>query len=311
MKSLPALAVVSAIILVMIGASVCGSELTPAGAASTITPETPCIGAPAPNHFQHVILVMEENHSFKQVIGPEAYQTGLARSCGLAAASYAVTYPSLPNYIALTSGAVPASVAGRDCEPTGGCLTNRRSIFTQSRSWKVYAESMPSACSRANTANGLYVPRHTAAPYFTGVVGCAQKDVPLGTPTAGALHHDLTVGGLPRFAVIAPNTTDDAHGGCLTCADRWLARWLPAIIRSRAYQSGSTAVFITYDSDDGNSQNHIPTVVVAPSVPEGTVVKTRFTHYALLRTMEDILGLKGHLGGAATARSMAPGFRLG
>ena len=65
-----------------------------------------------------------------------------------------------------------------------------------------------------------------------------------------------------------------------------------------------------YDSDNGGSQNHVATIVVAPSVPKGTVVETRFTHYSLLRTEEDILGIASHLGGAATAPGMAAGFHL-
>jgi hypothetical protein len=35
-----------------------------------------------------------------------------------------------------------------------------------------------------------------------------------------------------------------------------------------------------------------------------------FSHYSLLRTTEDLLGLRGHLGRAASALSMAPAFRL-
>ena len=253
---------------------------------------------------------MEENHSYKQVIGPAKYQTALAGRCGLASNDYAITYPSLPNYVALTSGTVPSNIAGRDCTPSGGCVTDRPSIFTQSGSWKVYAESMPTPCSRQNTPDGLYVPRHTAAPTSPGWWRVRRRTCRWARRRRERCTMISPSGALPRFALIAPNTTDDAHGGCLTCADNWLARWMPAIINSRAYQSGSTAVFITYDSDNGGSQNHVATIVVAPAVPKGTVVETRFTHYSLLRTEEDILGIAGHLGGAATAPSMAAGFHL-
>ena len=104
-------------------AAAAGIALNSAGAASTISPATPCIGAVAPHTYQHVILIMEENHSYKQVIGPAKYQTALAGRCGLASNHYAITYPSLPNYVALTSGAVPSNIAGRDCTPSGGCVT--------------------------------------------------------------------------------------------------------------------------------------------------------------------------------------------
>ena len=224
------------------------------------------------------------------MIGRAPYQTAVAKACGQAANMHAEAYPSLPNYVAMTSGAVPAPVVGRDCQPTGGCVATSESIFSQTAgSWRVYAESMPANCSRANTSDGLYVPRHTAAPYFTDLAGaCLKRQLPLGTTTTGALASDLRAGTLAAFSLVAPNTTNDAHGGCISCADAWLARWIPRIVASPAYQDGSTAVFVTYDSDDKSSKNHIATMVIAPSVKPGTVALGAYNHYSMLRTIEDI-----------------------
>jgi phosphatidylinositol-3-phosphatase len=277
--------------------------------AQSATPANPCVGATAPGHYSHVIVIPEENHSFKQVEGPAPYETSLARTCGLASNMYGEMYPSLPNYIAMTSGNIPSGISGHDCVPGGKCLSSARSIFSQVESWKVYAESMPSNCYKQNTSNGLYVPRHTAAPYFTSLSGCSSDDVPLGTTGSGAFQADLKSGNLAQFSIVTPNTTDDAHGGCLACADRWLQTWIPKIVASPAYQNGSTAIFITYDTDNKSAKNHIYTSVVAPSVTPGTVVSTRYNHYAMLRTIEDILGVP-HLGAAATAPSMQTAFHL-
>ena len=277
--------------------------------AESATPANPCVGSTAPGHYSHVIVIAEENHSFNQVEGPAPYETSLARTCGLASGMYGEMYPSLPNYIAMTSGNIPSGISGRDCTPGGSCVSSAQSIFGQVASWKVYAESMPSNCDKQNTSNGLYVPRHTAAPYFTSLAGCSTNDVPLGTTTSGAFQADLKSGGLPEFSLVAPNTTDDAHGGCLSCADKWLQTWMPKIIASPAYQNGSTAVFITYDTDNKSAGNHIYTSVIAPAVKPGTVVSTRYNHYAMLRTIEDLLGVS-HLGAAATAPSMQTAFHL-
>jgi hypothetical protein len=81
------------------------------------------------------------------------------------------------------------------------------------------------------------------------------------------------------------------------------------ILRSSQYRAGRTALFITYDEDDSHAANHILTVVVAPHVPAGSRSATRFNHYSLLRTTEEMLGL-GTLGAAARARSMRPAFGL-
>jgi phosphatidylinositol-3-phosphatase len=277
--------------------------------AQSATPANPCLGSTAPGHYSHVIVIPEENHSFTQVEDTAPYQASLARTCGLASDMYGEMYPSLPNYIAMTSGTIPAGISGHDCVPGGKCLSSARSIFNQVESWKVYAESMPSNCYRKNTSNGLYVPRHTAAPYFTDLANCSANDVPLGTTSSGAFQADLKSGNLPQFAMVTPNTTDDAHGGCLQCADKWLQTWIPKIVASPAYQNGSTAIFITYDTDNKNAKNHIYTAIVAPSVKPGTVVSTRYNHYAMLHTIEDMLGLPC-LGSAATAPSMQTAFHL-
>ncbi|MGN6380501.1 MAG: alkaline phosphatase family protein, partial [Gaiellales bacterium] len=55
---------------------------------------------------------------------------------------------------------------------------------------------------------------------------------------------------------------------------------------------------------------HVPTLVVAPSVRPGTVVSTPFTHYSLLRTTEQLLGVANPLGGARSARGMRVAFGL-
>ena len=283
---------------------------TGAHAATHLTATAPCAGSAAPATYQHVILIMEENHSYNQVIGPEPYQTSLSKACGVAADYTGITYPSLPNYIALTSGAIPSGIAGKDCTPSASCESTAPSIFSQVPSWKVFAESMPGNCSLQNSSNGLYVPRHTAAPYYKTLAGCATNDVPLGTATSGAFVSALSSGNLPAFSLVAPNTTDDAHGGCETCADNWLKTWIPKIVASPAYQNGSTAIFITYDSDNKSAKNHVATLVIAPSVVPGTCAKTAFSHYSLLRTEEDILGISTHLGAAATAAPMESAFNL-
>jgi len=60
-------------------------------------------GIPRPDH---VVIVIEENHAYTQVIGVAAapYINSLAAGGALMTASYAITHPSQPNYIAFFSG---------------------------------------------------------------------------------------------------------------------------------------------------------------------------------------------------------------
>src|SRR5258708_10315432 len=56
--------------------------------------------------FSHVVLVVEENHSYSEVIGNASmpYLNSLASQYGLATQYFADAHPSLPNYLVLTTG---------------------------------------------------------------------------------------------------------------------------------------------------------------------------------------------------------------
>jgi hypothetical protein len=90
------------------------------------------------------------------------------------------------------------------------------------------------------------------------------------------------------------------------------------ILASKAYTSGKTAVFVTWDEDamfentlcPALDCDHLAALVISPSVRRAMRSAAAFSHYSLLRTTEDLLGLRRHLGKAASALSMAPAFRL-
>ena len=186
-------------------------------------------------HISHVIWIVMENRSYSQVIGAP-YISTLASQCGVATNVHNVSHPSLPNYIAMTSGRAMGQLPRTDC-PTF-CPVSGPSIFTQTRSWRVYAESMPGNCVRHNA--GSYVVHHTAAPYYVSVTNCVTNDVPL---TA------LNLAALPSFSLIVPNVRNDMHesSSSVSAGDSWLRTHLGAILASAAYRSGSTVVFLTWD----------------------------------------------------------------
>ena len=99
------------------------------------------------------------------------------------------------------------------------------------------------------------------------------------------------------------------HDCSIATGDAWLSSFLGKVFSSSQYEAGRTAVFVTWDEDDGSHGNHIATLVAAPSVVPGTVSSTRFNHYSMLRTTEEMLGL-GLLGNATSAASMRNAFNF-
>lgn len=242
-----------------------------------------------------------ENESYASLVGNRAapYLARLSRECGLATNYHAVSHPSLPNYVAATSGDTWGIT---DDSPPAAHPIARASIFSQvaaaRRTWRSYEESMPSRCDL--TSSGEYAVKHNPAAYYTGIrAACRRWDVPLGTLQR-----------LPSFAFVTPNLCHDMHDCPVSAGDAWLARFLPAILASPSYRSGSTAVFITFD-EGTDSANHVATLVVSPSTRPGTTSPQRFDHYSLLKTTEQLLGIHRYLARAREAASMRAAFHLG
>jgi phosphatidylinositol-3-phosphatase len=306
----------AAIVLAMIGTATGVTAASPAAAASR-----PCGTATAPPAYRHVIWIWMENHSFSDIIGNKSqapYINSLAASCGLATDYHNTTHPSLPNYLAATSGIAQGSLPATtylDCNVSAICHMTVGSIFGQGESWKAYQESMPSNCDKSNS--GEYAVRHNPAVYYTSLSGCASKDVPYTH-----LATDLANNALPAFSFVTPNLIDDMHDGTIAQGDAWLAKNLPTILNSKEYQAGTTAVFITWDEGSGgypiedcdntgttDTSCRVPTIVISPSTPAGATSGTFFDHYSLLGTTEQLLGLP-KLASASSSATMTAAFHL-
>jgi phosphatidylinositol-3-phosphatase len=261
-----------------------------------------------PVTYSHVIWIWMENHSYSQIIGSSAapYINSLASGCGLATNYTAITHPSLPNYIAATSG---DTWGISDDNPPSSHPLAVNSIFQQAGSAGSYEESMPTNCDL--TSSGTYAVKHNPEAYYTNIrTTCNTENVPMGTTSSGAFASALSSSSLPKFSFVTPNLCNDMHDCSVQTGDAWLQSWVPKITASASYQSGNTVLFITWDEDDSRSGNHVATIVVSPYTIPGTQSGTAYTHYSLLRTSEQLLGITTFLGNAASATSMRAAFGL-
>jgi hypothetical protein len=276
------------------------------------TPDKPCgVAQKAANtKYEHVVWIVMENKSFAQVNGSAdaPYINKLAGLCGEATNYNAITNPSLPNYIAMTSGS-PQGVTD-DADPPAHPL-NVDSIFSQlGGDWRALNESMKTNCGQHT--DGKYAPKHNPAAYYVEKnfsTLCQQKDIPFDNTASTP---DLS----GKFTFITPDLCDDMHDNCagtgvpgeLQTGDKYLSTLIPQLVNSTQYQSGNTAIVVTWD-EGGAGSNQVLTEVIAPTVVPGTKASDAFTHYSLLRTTEDMLGLPP-LGEATKAASMRNAFSI-
>ncbi len=286
--------------------------------------------------FRHVFVIMMENTSASAITASATpYLSGLATQWATSSNYSGATDPSLPNYIAITSGDTQSITC--DCNPNGASacqsfcingLTNNCNcggmtvthlgdqIDKAGLTWKNYGESMGTDCN----PNGAspYAPKHVPFLYYQDVLSnssttyCGDHVVDFGNHFAADL-----AGTTPTFSIIAPNLNDDMHGtGALQTSqdiangDSWLGQQVPPILSSAAFSS-SGIVFIAWDEGDGSiglTLNGIPFYVLSPLAKKGGYVSSvKYDHYSLLATIEDGLGL-ARLGKAQGAAPLADFF---
>ena len=250
-----------------------------------------CTGSPASTlpGQRHVFIIVMENHTPDQAMRG-SFTASLAHQYGLAENYHAITHPSVPNYLAMTSG----TTWGVDDDsyhvlPTGKDLGSQ---LTKARvSWRAYMEGMTDAgCIDSPLP---YDPGHNPFAFYGGT--CPPNVVPLTE-----LAKDLE-GNTPRFVWITPDRCNDTHDCDVSVGDDWLRRQVGEIMASKAWKSGGV-LFLTYDEDDFSEDNRVLMVVASPGMEHKTS-KRSYDHYSLLAAIEDLLGVR-RLGKAAGATPM-------
>ncbi len=291
---------------------------------STDTPEafTPTAGptktpsaTPVPHSsgaIQHVFVVVMENHSYKQVwnTGSSPYITQLGNSFARASNYKATDHPSLPNYLQLYAGSNYG--INTDCSPSSSCHVNARSLAdnleAKGLSWKAYMESMPSPCYI--TSSSGYAPKHNPFVYFDDIrndtTRCATHVVPFT-----ALSADLSsAASTPNFVFISPNQCNDMHDCSISTGDNWLKSHIPAMLNSPSCTVDTCLVALTWDEDDGSQGNQVLTIFAGSGAKTGGVSSSAsYTHYSLLHTIENILGVPTQTAQDAGASTMTDMLR--
>lgn len=268
--------------------------------------------------FSHVVIVMEENASYPDVIGSSAmpYLNSLATKYGLATQYFGDVHPSIGNYMMLTTG----TLATVD-DNFSGTISNDnlvRQFAKDGKTWKSYAEGIPSA-GYLGGDTGLYLKRHNPFAYFTDVTSNPTEAANIVPFTQ--FGSDLAAGALPNFSFIVPNSRNDGHdcpGGAMGCpvadrlapADAWLQANIAPLVASSTMSE--TLLVIVFDegeaSDVQNGGGHVAAVVVSPKAKQGFQGVATYQHQNLLRTIGQALALTSIPGEGATAGNMGEFF---
>ncbi|HEY1420991.1 MAG TPA: alkaline phosphatase family protein [Candidatus Dormibacteraeota bacterium] len=247
---------------------------------------SPVPASPSPNP-SHVFVIVMENRSYSQAAG-DSYIANLAAQYGVATNYHGVSHPSLPNYLALTSGSTwGITDDGFHSLPAGGLGTQ---LTAAGIDWRAYMEGMTRTCFNSPYPYAL---KHDPFAYYGDA--CPPQVVPFSQFAS-----DIA-GSTPRFVWITPDLCHDGHDCSSTVAEGWLAQTVPMILNSAAWRDHGV-LFITWDEGE-DSANSVATLVIQPN-PAAHQSSQPYDHYSLLATIEDQLGVP-RLGLAAQATPMS------
>ncbi|WP_433617713.1 alkaline phosphatase family protein [Dactylosporangium sp. CA-139114] len=239
--------------------------------------------------FDHIVLVMFENHAYSQISGAGSapYFNSLASQGAKFTKSYAITHPSQPNYIALFSGSTQG-VTSDDC-PKNFTGTNLQSQLSGAGlSFKGYSESMPSN-GYTGCSSGNYQRKHNAWVDFSSVPAASNL-------TYASFPSSSNYASLPTVAFVSPNMCNDMHDCSVGTGDTWLKNNLDAY--AQWAKTHNSLLIVTFDEDNRLALNQIFTVFAGAHVQAGSYAE-KINHYNVLRTIEGAYGLPG-IGGAAS-----------
>ncbi len=230
----------------------------------------------------HVVVLILENRSPELIIGrmniPFApYLNELAARGAVMSQSYAVAHPSQPNYLALFSGSTHG-VGDNRCNLSLDGPTLAQQLIDAGRTFVGYAEGLPSPDFTGCTS-GRYVRKH--APWINFPALPKGNSRPM---SAFPKNFDR----LPTVSFVVPDLDHDMHDGTVLMADTWIKANLGKYVDWA--MTHNALLIVTYDEDDSNSGNHIPTLLVGQMVKPG-VYDQRITHYGMFRTLEALYGL--------------------
>src|SRR6266568_1332540 len=241
----------------------------------------------------HVVMVVEQNHSYSSVIGNSAmpYLNSLASKYGLATHYYANTHPAIGNYFEMTTGSVLSNdntVTPSNFPVSVDNIVDQ--MMVAGKTWKSYAEDLPYAgYTGGNTGN--YAVRNNPFAYFADVQNSSTQKMNLVPFSQFAA--DLASNQLPDFSYIVPNQMNDGANGSLQQSDTWLKQNLAPLLADSNFQKDGLLI-ITFEesasTDTAHGGGHVATLVIGPSVIPAYRSTTLYQHQSLLRTVLSAMG---------------------
>jgi hypothetical protein len=261
-------------------------------------------------HFDRVLIIVLENADYERAI-QDKNLTDLAQHGASFTNFHAMFHPSYPNYLAM--------VAGTDfgIHRRGSFLGDKQVNFPNDAAhktiaarliaagldFKQYAEELPEGTCPWNISGehvadkrGNYVRRHVPFLSFREVQEkWCDRVIRVDSSKSDNFFAQDAKKGLVAYSMYIPNMNHDGHDTTAAVAGAWVKKFLDDSLPEKLRKG--TLVIVTFDESGGNDDNRIYTVFLGDMVKEASqqdpkALAKRYTHYSVLRTIEDNFGLE-------------------
>ena len=252
--------------------------------------------------YDHVVVVMEENHSYSQILGPsidpptalfpgtwlnmlqvpllptvDTYIRSLADHSAVFTNSHGIAHPSQPNYLALFSGSTQGVTSDATPRTTFSAPSLGGQLTAAGDSFVGYSEGLPHAGYTGNDV-GEYVRHHNPWVNFA--------DVPAASNRSLARFRNFS--NLPTVSFVIPNIDHDMHSGSVRTGDQWLQSHIGSYAKwARKHNS---LLIVEWDEDNGTPSNHVATIFAGAHIRAGHYNEP-VDDYRILNTIENMYGL--------------------
>jgi hypothetical protein len=262
------------------------------------------------HHFDRVLLIVLENVDYEEAVkNPDL--AALAAQGASFTNLHALFHPSYPNYLAMVAGTDfdihrSGSYMGdkqRDFPDDAAHKTIADRLIASGLDFKQYAEELPSTnCPWSVTSQrvpdnlGNYARKHVPFLSFREIQEkWCDRIVRVDSSKTDNYFVEDAKKGLVAYSFYSPNMNHDGHDTTVKVAAAWVKKFLEDFFPEKLRQG--TLVVVTFDEAGGNEDNRIFTLFLGDMVKEAgqqdpKALARHYTHYSVLRTIEDNFGLE-------------------
>src|SRR5437899_730740 len=293
---------VAASILLLVAALVGASALSRNLLGPSTIPAGEQVRDQATCNFDQLVVVLMENQNLNDVYGPAAYMTQLADLYSFSEGWASITNPSQPNYIAILGGST-FGVGGDGNHPNLNHPTMVDILENTSKTWKAFAEDASGSGCSLNPPRGE---DHFPFLSYTTITNNSARCANLLPGSYNEVISAFNAG--TNFIWLTPNDCNNMHSCSVATGDAWIQSWVPNLLSAMA---GKKAALIIMFDEAYTSPPYIYMSFSGPATKLAYNSTASYTHYSLLKLIEDVWG-GGNLGqGDVTAPSPLEFFNAG